>query len=315
MRCSAPILLLLGVAALSGCSLISPTKEDLTLAGSSPKGAISLGELEREIRDLADCYVMGVAEACDRIKRQAPDAATRRSTHMIKLRNAASAYDVVAASDPLEALLDLLTLIELQGIVWLDEGRLRKLPAGPGREFLARTLEKSRSEAWALAERAIDRKHVGKVREVIHDWRRRNPDIQYVAFARFSSGEGNASTSVLNDVRSSIGGLINPFGSTTRSVDQTRDVAAQALFYSKRLPMILEWEMEAAAQDVADIPVLNSLTRLPAQGRSLVRFIGVVAAALLLSTFSLLLLYKRISLGWQRPAPSGKPPTRILPAP
>jgi hypothetical protein len=321
---------LLGAIALGGCTLLSPTKEEWTLHGSSPLGSISLGQLERETQDLSDCYAMGVAEACDRVGRQASDPATSRSMLFLKLRNAMSAYDVVTSSaDPLERMLDLLTLIELQNIVWVDEGRIDQLPQVPATKDLRTALSRARENAWALAARALTTEQSEKVRQVILDWRRQNPEVQWVSFVRFSSGTDAGSSSLLSDIRSGLGGLINPFGSTTRSVDESREVAAKALFYAKRLPILLGWESEAAVGRIVDLPplkrleqdtssVTRSVAELPWTLRTILQGVAAGIAALLLLAFALLLAYRRLSLGWEqkfRPASPQKPPTRVLPAP
>ncbi len=311
----------LGMLALGGCSLLSPSKSEVML-----RGGISVAELEKEILNLADRYAMGVAEAVDRIRIKSPESEKRGPLLLFKLRNATSAYDVVTSGDALESLLDLLTLIELQNIVWLDENVLSTLAGMPNVELLAGVLRKARKEAWDLAAKALSKEQLDCVHKVIAEWRARNPEIRMVSFARFSSGTGPASTSILNDLRSGLGGLINPLGSTNRSVEATHDVAVRALFFSKRLPMLLEWEVEAAAGGVASLPEVKRLQRdaetltrtaaeLPAEARSLLWSAVAGLAILLVVGFALLMLYRRLSLGWQRRVPVQKPPTRVLPAP
>ena len=311
---------------MSGCTLLSPSKQERTLRGSSPRGPITMGEMEQEIQDLADGFSMAVAEACDRVSRQSPDPGIVRSMLFFKLRNASSAYDVVSAGDPLEGMLDLVTLIELQNIVWVDEGRIQKLPGG---DVLGHTLGRAREDAWALAARALTKDQQEKVRKVIQEWRQRNPDVQWVSFVRFNSRTGSASFSLLNDIRSGLGGILDPLGSTTRSVDESRDLAAKALFYAKRFPILLGWESEAAVSRIADLPLVTrleqetssisrSVTDLPGEARSLVAWLTAGLAALLLIAFALLAAYRRLSLGWERklrPVPSPRPPTRVFPAP
>ncbi|MBV8879498.1 MAG: hypothetical protein JO332_06030 [Planctomycetaceae bacterium] len=315
----------LGIVALlclQACSLLSPSKEDVVLKGNSPKGPISFGELEQAVLDLADCYAMGVAEGCERVARGSADPAVRRSTLYLKLRNATSTYDVVTSGDAFDALLDLVTLIELQNMVWVDEARMARYPPGPARDSLQATLSKSRTDAWALADRALTKDQVRKVKGAIQDWRKRNPEVQWVSFVRFSSGTESTAFNLLNEIRGGLGGLINPFGGTEKSVEETRQVAARAFFFAKRLPMLLEWEAEAAAAGIVDTTQIAALSRgvaeLPDQARSLLRHAAGGLLVLLLAGFALLLAYRRVSLGWerkQRPASSQRPPTRPLPAP
>src|SRR5580765_2983936 len=161
-----PRIFLLGLLLLTGCSWLTPDKKSQTLPGSSPAGTITLRELEGEIQDLADRFAMGVAEAVERIKKQSTEDEARR-LHYFKLRNAMSAYDVVTSGDALEGLLDLLTLIELQSIVWIDENRLAKYADVEGIDFLASMLKSSRKQAWDLAARALKKGQLTRVRTVI----------------------------------------------------------------------------------------------------------------------------------------------------
>jgi len=303
---------------LAGCSWLTPDVKNQALPGSSPDGPITLHQLEGEIQDLADRFAMGVAEAIERLKKQASEDEVRR-LHLFKLRNAESAYDVVTGGDPLEGLLDLLTLIELQNIVWIDEGRINRYSDKPGIQYFATTLGKARKQGWALAARALTKHQLTKVREAIQEWRKANPDVQSMSFVRFSAGTGSVSLSLLNEIRGGLGSLLNPFTSTTASVDQTRDLAAKALYYSKRLPMLMEWEAEAATEGVLVLPEVQRLSRsiadLPAEGRSLILTACLGLAGVLFVTFVLLAVYRRVSLGWERkqkPAPQ-KPPTQLRP--
>ncbi len=314
--------LALGVLCLQACSWISPSRGELTFHGSSPAGPIAVIQLEDEIRDLADRYAMGVAEAVQRLRREVPEA-EQRGLLQFKLRNATSAYDAVTSGDALEGMLDLLTLIELQNMAWLDEGRIERYSAYPSAGFLAATLGRSRTEAWSLAERALTRPQQEKAREAIREWRRRNPDVQYMSFVRFNAGSGTASFSLLNEIRAGIGGLLNPFGSAAESVEQTRDLAARALYYGKRLPTLLEWEAEASAARVAELPEVrqavrdaSSLSRSvaawPADGRALILVAFGGLAALLGLAFLFAELSRRRSPPAERRSAAGeRPPTRL----
>jgi hypothetical protein len=311
-------ILLAALMLSAGCSWLTPDKKNQALPGASPDGPITLRQLEGEVQDLADRFAMGVAEAVERLKKQASED-ERRRLHLFKLRNAESAYDVVTGGDPLEGLLDLLTLIELQNIVWIDEGRIARQAGRPGSEYLATTLGAARKQGWALAARALPKNQLTKVRAAIQDWRKANPDVQSMSFVRFSSGTGSTGLSTLNEIRSGLGSLLNPFTSTTESVDQTRELAAKALYYAKRLPMLMEWEAEAAAEGVAVLPEFSRLSRsvadLPAEGRSLIVTACAGLAGVVLLTFVLLAVYRRLSFGWERkltPAPQ-RPPTRLRP--
>jgi len=319
----------LGMACLEGCSWFRPDRKNVTLHGDPPAVPITIGELEGELRYLADRYAMGVAEACDRLRRQVSEEDLRRELLHFKLKNATSAYDFVTSGHAVEELLDLLTLIELQNIVWLDENRIGRYSKYSASEALAATLANSRKEAWALAERALDHKQLEEVREAHREWRRQNPDLEDMSFVRFSTGAGTVGATLVHELHSELGSFLDPFSSATESVDQTRDLAAKAFFFAKRLPTLAEWEAEAAAMGVADLPAIrrlqqnsSSLARSvadwPSEGRSMILTACAGLAGVVAIGFFLLGLYKRLSSSWTRtpsPAPPQRPPTRLHPQP
>ena len=296
---------LLGALTLAGCSWISPEEKEITLKGSS-KEAITLGDLEKEIRDLADRSVMRLGEACDQIKQQAPSWEARRHAHLIKVRAATSVYDAVTSGDILEELLDLTAMIELAAIIWVDDRVAERLFGAALSRPLTVAFEGARAEAWALAARALNRKQQERLKTVIRDWRARNPEVDVAAFIRFNSGAGDPAGNLLKDIRSSLGGILDPFRSTTRTVDQTRMVAERAFFYAKRLPMIVNWEAEATAGELVDLTQVDQLlkdastasvtiARLPEEARNLVLQGFLAASGLIVLTFLLAGVYKSVS--------------------
>ncbi|RPH47521.1 MAG: hypothetical protein EHM91_05680 [Planctomycetota bacterium] len=296
---------LLGALSLAGCSWLSPEPKEATLKGSS-KEEITLGELEKEVRDLADRSVMRLGEACDQIKQQAPTWEARRHAHLIKVRAATSVYDAVTSGDILEELLDLTAMIELAAVIWVDDRVAERLFGAALSRPLITSFEGARKEAWALAARALNRKQQERLKSVIRDWRDRNPTVDVAAFIRFNSGAGDPAGSLLKDIRGSLGGILDPFRSTTQSVDATRYVAERAFYYSKRLPMLLNWEAEATAGQVVDLSRMEELltdvsmasttiARLPDEARNLVLQGFLAAAGLIVLTFLLAGVYKNVS--------------------
>jgi hypothetical protein len=310
--------ILLGTLMLSACSVLSPDPADLTFQGASPDAPITLGQLTVEIRNLADRFAMRVAEACDHIKAGTDSWEIRREAHLLKLRNATSAYDAVTGGDAPEGLLDLVALIELQNIVWGDGGAASRDFHDPAASDLLAALGDSRKEAWELAARVLNQGQLDKFKEVFREWRRQNPGVQGVAFVRFNSGAGAGSASLLHEIRSGLGGLINPFQSSTHAANATRNLADRAFYFTKRLPMLLEWETEAAAGGTVD---LNRVERLvedassvsraaagwPREAKTLLQFALTGGAGLLVLTFALLAGVKSLDLLMARKS-SGKPP-------
>ena len=303
-RVSIAHLVLLGALSLGGCSWISPEEREATLKGSSGEG-VTLGELEKEVRDLADRSVMRLGEACDQVKMQASTWEQRHHAQLMKVRAGTSVYDAVTSGDILEELLDLTAMIELAAIIWVDDGGADRAFGVPLSRPVITAFVHARKEAWTLAARALNQEQQARLRSAIRDWRAKNPDVDVAAFIRFNSGAGDAGGSLVKDVQSSLGGILNPLRSTTQSVDATRMVAERAFFYSKRLPMILNWEAEATAGNVVNLSRLDQLLkdvsmasvtigRLPEESRNLVLQGFLAAAGLIVLTFLLVAAYKEV---------------------
>ena len=302
MACRTPIAAFALI--VGGCSWISPEEKDTTLEGSSPKGGITIEELEREVRQLADRGVARVAEACDQIKRQAKSWEIYQRAHLAKVRTAMAVYDAVTTGDPLRELLELTVLIELGEIIWVEEGEAVRIFGDDWSKPLIAALEHTREEAWELTTRVLKKDQQERLKAVIREWRARNPEVQVAAFSRFSSGAWYQGSSLLTDILS-LGGILDPLRSTSRTVEETRHVAERIFFYAKRLPTVLEWETEAAAWDIVDRPRMNRLmtdvssasatiTRLPDEAHSLVLYGFLAAAGLIVLTFLLAAGYKSL---------------------
>ena len=252
---------LLAILALAGCSAFAPDESERLLHGAGKP--ISLADLEQRTRDFADRYVLLVADACDHVKRAADTPERRQRAHLIKLRSASSAFDIVTGSHPLKELLDLIVQVELQHVVFIEEGASDRL-FGPRRaERMENALKNCRDEIWALAARAMTTTQMDDLRRLIREWRRDNPNVEAVAYVRFDRFLRTPGSSAAESLLSGFGILdlsrLNPFDPAARSVDRATVLADDAFFLAKRLPMLLDWEAEAAVGDILMSPALTDL--------------------------------------------------------
>ncbi|HEX7901261.1 MAG TPA: hypothetical protein VF950_26115 [Planctomycetota bacterium] len=257
MRCAAFFLL-----ALAGCSAFAPNESERVLKGAGEP--ITLGALEQATRDFADRYVLLVADACDHVKRAADTPERRQRAHLIKLRSASSAFDIVTGPHPLKELLDLVVQVELQHIVFIEERGSERLFGARKAERMENALKNCREEIWALAARAMTEKKMDELRRLIREWRRENPAVESVAYVRFDQILRTPDPSAAATLLSGFGILdlshLNPFNPAARSVDRATVLADDAFYLAKRLPMLLDWEAEAASGDILMSPQLKDLT-------------------------------------------------------
>jgi hypothetical protein len=247
-------LLLWSCLAATGCSIFEQDPAERVLEGSDEKHPITVGELEERTRNLADRYVQVLADACEALKSSAPTATVRQRAHHLKLLSATSAFDIVTSSHPLQEMLDLLVQVELQHLVWVEEGRAWEMFHEAGEKRLIPAIKKAREEILALALRAMKRKRLAEVQALVRSWRKRNPEVGNVTFIRFGPFLDEPEGDTVSKILSGFGVIslshLNPLEPASESVDQARKTADDALYLAKRFPMILDWQAEAATYNL-----------------------------------------------------------------
>ncbi len=271
--------------ALSACSALAPDPLKRSFSGDDPDQIITLGEIEERTRNFTDRYVQLLAEACDDVKRSATSAPVRREAHELKLRSASSAFDIVTSTHPIQEMLDLMVQLELQKRIWEDEGRAAKLFGDDG-DRLTRAIGSARAEILSLAARVMKQKDIEKIRALMLDWRRRHPDVATGAFLRFGPYLEAPGGTLVAQLLTGFGIVnlshLNPLDPAAKSVNRVSETADDVFYMAKRMPMLLEWQAEAAAYDLtaAVEDLASSSGRTLEQSRSLAESVTEALVAL-----------------------------------
>jgi hypothetical protein len=222
------------------------------------KGSITITKLERLIDSFADRDVALIADACEAVKRETPDAAVRRGMQHVKLANGSAVYDIITQPQPLGRLADLYVLVELQHLVWVEEGGAQRRFGNLGYERLVPAIEEIRRDMARHADLAMKPDRRQKFDHLIRRWRDRNPNVQFVSGIRFGSLPEAGSKSIFASA-SSFFDVINPLDDTSDSVERSRLLADRAFHFSKRLPKLLDWQAEAALDDTIAKPEVRAV--------------------------------------------------------
>src|SRR5208283_2461220 len=100
----------------------------------------------------------------------------------------------------------------------------------------------------------------------IQDWRRRNPDQRYVATTRLRElaiavGQmPKAVTTAPNSIFSLL--YLDPLAGldpTAAAIQETRQLAERAMYYSQRMPMLLNWQVQLLSLQLAAQPESKQL--------------------------------------------------------
>lgn len=234
----------LASAALTGCAgFDAPApKPASTQAPTLKAGEITAAELDQLTNAFADNYVAQLASACDEVKLKSTDPRVIADADSLKLISATSVFDIVTGVDPFGQMLDLVMMISLQHIVWVEEGgAARRL--GPASDSIVATIRDARTEVLALAARAMKPDQVALLIEQARDWRAKNLNITYVGFVRFGDAASARALAVAEDVRKG-GGLLSPVSNVVDSLERSRKIAERGLYLAKRLPMLLGWQAD-----------------------------------------------------------------------
>jgi hypothetical protein len=228
------------------------------LAGD--KESIPLSKLERIILNFADRDVTLISDACEAIKREGATPEERRRAQHFKLANGTAVYDIVTSPNSLAHLVDLYVMIHLQHLVLIDEGNGGRLFGEKGAARLTTALEQVRGEIDQVARLAMKSKRKAQLDTMIQDWRKRNPKVEFVSGIRFGNLPELSGKTIL-EVIPSFFDVINPMDDTSRSVEETKQLAERAFYFSKRLPKLLHWQTDSALEDILAKPDLGQVLK------------------------------------------------------
>jgi len=259
--------LLLIASILSGCIIAqpggmmmsnAPTGESVASSGSAKPGQITMSELDGLTKAYADRYMTLIVAACDAISHDNQSLEQRRMANLFKTASVTSIYDVATNPDPFTQLIDMLLVVTLQSMVWIDEDNAARL--FPGREeILVLAIRRAREDIWDLARRAMTPKQLDDLDRLMVEWRRQNQDVQFVSFVRFGDFADRRGKSIISEVRSG-GGLLAP---AKQAIDETRLLAERIFYISKRAPFLLSWQAQSFADDILIKPeVTDALSQL-----------------------------------------------------
>jgi hypothetical protein len=241
--------LLLLSFAISGCSTLRlPASQpkarikSLQLTGK-PAGPITYSTLNARVMRFADTYAATIAEACDQISATTAKPEIRLMSLRWKLDQATSAYTDATGQNPAVNTLDILVLASLSRMVVEDYGHQSYGDAVRPLLDAHRHLE---SNAWTMAEGVLKPAQENELKDLIQEWRRRNPrqqNVGQIRFREFLTGMEKiprhakaAPVSIFNLL------YIDPMAGldpTVAAIEETRELGERAVYYSQRLPNLL----------------------------------------------------------------------------
>ena len=268
--------LALFLLSVTGCGMLKFSKSQPKAQINSlqltnrPTGPVSLDVLQAQIMRFADTYVANVAQACDDITLKTTNPAIRLVVLRWKLGQATSAFTDATGENPVVNALDLLVLTSMARMVTEDYG---VQTYGDAIRPLLDAQRNMETNAWMLAGGVLKPLQQQELRDLIAEWRVKNPNQRYVGpirFREFVSALGRAPTQGTSAPTSIFSLLyLDPLAGldpTAAAIQETRELGERAMYYTQRMPMLMSWQVEVLAYQLAGQPesqqVLNDADRL-----------------------------------------------------
>ena len=218
----------------------------------------------------ADTYVAMVAQACDEVTANATNSDIRLAALRWKLGQASSAYTDATGQNPAVNVLDMLVLVTMARMVVEEYGVETYGDAILPLLDVQRDLE---ANAWTLAGGVLKPSQQQELRDLIQEWRAKNPHQRYIGpirFREFVSALGETPTKTTSGPTSIFSLLyLDPLAGldpTAAAIEETRELGERAMYYSQRMPQLLSWQVEVMAYQLADQPeskqILDDANRL-----------------------------------------------------
>lgn len=250
---------------VAGCGLLAPGPsrpqarvKSLSLATNKVQ-AVTLEALGLKVMRFADEYTARVAQAADDLSAKAATPDVRLMMLRWKLGQASSAYTDATGPNPVLNALDMLVLVSLSRMV--VEDYLVGEALGDKASPLLETHRLMESNAWSMVGNVLKPAQQEQLRVTIQTWRQQNPKQRYVGpirFREFVSAVGQTPTRASSGPGSIFSLLyLDPFAGmdpTTAAIEETRQTAERAVYYTQRMPTLLNWQTEVLVYQLAVQP-------------------------------------------------------------
>lgn len=246
---------------LAGCSAI---QQMMPSHREQAAKARAVTDMQLKVMRLADEYAGGVKESVGRLQKGGLSADERLAVQSWKLEQSESAYTLASGPNAVANAIDMVVLATLSRMVledlWIAETHgERARPVYETHVHLER-------RAWELVADVLTTEQRARLKEIIDEWRKKNPRVTavaYIHFNDFSKSVGNSRA--LEEKRAdSIFSLlrIDPFTSldpAVREITETRQLAERSIFYLQRAPGLLDMHVERISYAFAIAPETRAM--------------------------------------------------------
>ena len=260
LKCLGPAI---AVLALSGCTLFHlhrspvPARVEAIQLTTNSTPAVTIEALQIQVMRFADSYVAAIAQAADEFGSRAGTPQAQLAALRWKLGQATSAYTDATGPNPVVNALDILVLVTVSRMVTEDYG---VKTFGDAIEPQLEVERQQETNVWLFANSFLKRQQQQELRNMVEEWRQKNPHQRYVGSLRFrefaadigkTPSQPAAPTSIFSLLYLDPLAGLDP---TAAAIEETRRLGERVMYYTQRMPMLLSWQTEALIYELAGQP-------------------------------------------------------------
>lgn len=190
--------------------------------------------LQSELMSYADRFASIMTQSFEDFDTFKPDPETRHFIMGDVVYSMSAVFTIAAEPNPQAALLDMVVLTTLGRMIYEDNMR-RKY--GEPVKVIIKGFRQLEADIWAIAAKILSDEQQRELRELILEWRKRNPDQVVYNYIRFSDFAADRKASTLVK-KGKTGGMFKSVQEATQQVEETRMLAERSLYLATRLPLL-----------------------------------------------------------------------------
>jgi hypothetical protein len=259
--CSCAVVSVLALT-LAGCSSIRSQPHNNALPQqliATTTGPVTSSVLQLQVMRFADIYVAMISQACDDIAAATTNSDIRLAALRWKLQQATAAYNNATGQNPSVDALDMLVLVTMSRNV-VQDYYVPKYGEAVVRPLLNAHISME-TNAWGMAEGFLAPSQEIELKNLIQEWRRKNPyqtEVGPIRFREFAIALGAAPPQARTRPSSIFSLLyLNPLAGldpTTAAIEGMRQLGERTIYYTQRLPTLLNWQTQLLVYQLAGQP-------------------------------------------------------------
>ena len=267
------VLAILLAAACSGYSADAHARSVIFSHKELP-ASIVRSEVQSDVMDFADRFSARIEQAASELAKQVDIYENRLIAARFRVGAVASAIDIATGPYPGVALLDMMVFVTLNRMVWEEYWHPRRFSGKA--DVILDTLKTLEKQIWSVGARVLTAEQQAELRELIEEWREKNPNQWDVNFIRFSSFGSLGHKPALH-LAIQAGGLLGPVQEAANAAQEVREVAERAMYLLSRMQLLAGFQVDWMFQELIQQPemkqILSDTNRLRAMSEDLSRLL------------------------------------------